>query len=136
MASKNGIGLEEVMFRGKGQASRLNREKSESGGQVGIFGQQAQDHDASIGDVTAAIFKLLTENFEHLKFRQRQSVPKREIHEVLNSIDGDLGLTLFIEKSSIRPDGGIIEVLDRKGFWRIVLIGESKHQGNDRAYSA
>ena len=38
---------------------------------------------------------------------------------------------LFVESASIRPDGGITEVMDRHGNWRIVLVGESKHQGND-----
>ncbi|PTN10683.1 restriction endonuclease EcoRI [Mangrovibacterium marinum] len=33
--------------------------------------------------------------------------------------------------SSIIPDGGIIEVKDDNGNWRIVLVSEAKHQGKD-----
>lgn len=38
---------------------------------------------------------------------------------------------LFVQKASIKPDGGIIEVRDKLGAYRIILISESKHQGND-----
>ena len=33
--------------------------------------------------------------------------------------------------SSIKPDGGIIEVKDDKGNWRVILVSEAKHQGKD-----
>ena len=33
--------------------------------------------------------------------------------------------------SSIKPDGGIIEVKDDNNEWRIVLVSEAKHQGKD-----
>ena len=36
-----------------------------------------------------------------------------------------------MESASIRPDGGIIEVKDDKGNWRVVLVSEAKHQGKD-----
>ena len=36
-----------------------------------------------------------------------------------------------MENSSIIPDGGIIEVKDDNGEWRIVLVSEAKHQGKD-----
>ena len=35
------------------------------------------------------------------------------------------------ENSSIKPDGGIIEVKDDLGNWRIILVTEAKHQGKD-----
>lgn len=127
----HGNDVNKVHFRGKGQARRLNREKAASGGQLGIFGQSAQQHDASIGEVAGSVFLALSEKYKSLQFRQRASVSKREIHQVLNSIDKNLGRTLFIDKSSVKPDGGLIEVLDINGAWRIILVGESKHQGND-----
>ena len=42
-----------------------------------------------------------------------------------------LGQVLFVENAGIRPDGGVIEVRDRRGTYRVVLVSESKHQGND-----
>ena len=36
-----------------------------------------------------------------------------------------------MSNSSIKPDGGIIEVQDDNGNWRIVLVSEAKHQGKD-----
>jgi type II restriction enzyme len=73
----------------------------------------------------------LAEEFPNLEFRQRASLTKKEINEKLRRFDPRLGRALFVESASIRPDGGITEVLDRHDNWRIVLVGESKHQGND-----
>ena len=42
-----------------------------------------------------------------------------------------MGQTLFVQNSSIKPDGGIVEVKDDNGKWRIVLVSEAKHQGKD-----
>ena len=36
-----------------------------------------------------------------------------------------------MENASIIPDGGIIEVKDDNGNWRVVLVSEAKHQGKD-----
>ncbi len=56
---------------------------------------------------------------------------KEEINRKLNTLDKRLGHTLFVEKSSVKPDGGIIEVLDNQEQWRIILVSEAKHQGKD-----
>ncbi|WP_337093099.1 EcoRI family type II restriction endonuclease, partial [Klebsiella pneumoniae] len=49
----------------------------------------------------------------------------------LKKIDPDLGGTLFVSNSSIKPDGGIVEVKDDHDEWRVVLVTEAKHQGKD-----
>jgi len=36
-----------------------------------------------------------------------------------------------VSNSSIIPDGGIIEVKDDNGNWRVLLVTEAKHQGKD-----
>ncbi|EIX2452657.1 TPA: restriction endonuclease [Klebsiella pneumoniae] len=46
-------------------------------------------------------------------------------------MDPDLGGTLFVSNSSIKPDGGIVEVKDDHDEWRVVLVTEAKHQGKD-----
>ncbi|ECY9928226.1 restriction endonuclease, partial [Salmonella enterica subsp. enterica] len=46
-------------------------------------------------------------------------------------IDPELGGTLFVSNSSIKPDGGIVEVKDDNDEWRVVLVTEAKHQGKD-----
>ena len=56
---------------------------------------------------------------------------KEEINEALKKIDPELGQTLFVPNSSIIPDGGIVEVKDDNGEWRVVLVSEAKHQGKD-----
>ena len=54
-----------------------------------------------------------------------------EINTKLKSIDTRLGETLFVKDSSIKSDGGVIEVLDRNSNWRVVLVSEAKFQGKD-----
>ncbi|MCI4495129.1 EcoRI family type II restriction endonuclease, partial [Escherichia coli] len=66
-----------------------------------------------------------------LSFRYRDSIKKTEINEALKKIDPDLGGTLFVSNSSIKPEGGLVEVKDDYGEWRVVLVAEAKHQGKD-----
>ncbi|WP_126175017.1 EcoRI family type II restriction endonuclease [Tsuneonella rigui] len=121
----------EVEFTGKGQALRLSIQQRLGGGPLTIFGAAAQAHDLSIREVTAGVVAKLTEQFPDLEFRQRTSLSKKEINEKLRSFDPRLGQALFVESASIKPDGAITEVRDRNGKWRVILVGESKHQGND-----
>jgi type II restriction enzyme len=121
----------EVEFKGKGQALRLGVQQELGGGPLSIFGAAAQKHDLSIREVMVGVLAKLAEQFPDLEFRHRISLSKREMNEKLQGFDPRLGQALFVESASIRPDGGITEVLDRHDRWRIILVGESKHQGND-----
>lgn len=120
-----------IEFKGKGQALRLGIQQELGGGPLSIFGEAAQKHDLSIREVMAGVLSKLSEQFPNLEFRHRSSLSKKEINEKLRNLDPRLGRALFVESASIRPDGGITEVKDRNGNWRVVLVGESKHQGND-----
>ena len=62
---------------------------------------------------------------------KQQGISPKEINEALQKIDENLGQAIFVSNSSIRPDGGIIEVKDDKGEWRVILVSEAKHQGKD-----
>ncbi len=121
----------EVEFTGKGQGLRLSIQQRLGGGPLTIFGAAAQAHDLSIRQVTAGVLAKLTEEFPDLVLRQRTSLSKKEINDKLCSFDPRLGQALFVGSASIRPDGAITEVRDRHGRWRVILVGESKHQGND-----
>ena len=115
----------------KKQTDRLRTEKVRGQGPKEIFGENAQKHDTLVNDFSKAVFETLKEAFSKLEFRFRDSLEKKEINEKLNKVDSRLGVTLFVEKAAIRPDGGIIEVKDKQGKWRIVLVCEAKHQGKD-----
>lgn len=117
--------------QGKGQSRRLARQHERAGGPIGIFGEEAKKHDARAKVVMGTIVKELREKHTELIFRHRMEVSKKEINDRLASIDPSLGQVLFVEKSSVKPDGGIIEVKDRLDNYRVVLVCESKHQGND-----
>ncbi len=115
----------------KNQTERLTIQHIKNKGVGGIFGEAAQDHDGSVKEVSRIVFEILKNSFENLKFRYREKISKSEINQRLNAIDKRLGITLFVSNSSIKPDGGIIEVLDFNGDWRVVLVSEAKHQGKD-----
>lgn len=115
----------------KNQSKRLTEQHKESKGVVGIFGEEAKLHDMTVGKISHFVIKQLEKDFPRLSFRYRTSIKKEEINEALRKIDPELGQTLFVENSSIIPDGGIIEVKDDEGAWRVVLVSEAKHQGKD-----
>lgn len=115
----------------KNQSERLTKQHKESKGVIGIFGEEAKIHDMTIENISHYIIKQLEKEYPQLSFRYRTNIRKEEINEALRKVDPELGQTLFVENSSIIPDGGIIEVKDDNGIWRIVLVSEAKHQGKD-----
>ena len=115
----------------KNQSNRLTVQQKDSKGVVGIFGAEAKKHDMTVGEVSHLALKQLQEEYPQLEFQYRTSIKKEEINKVLKKIDPELGKTLFVSNSSIIPDGGIVEVKDDNGEWRIVLVSEAKHQGKD-----
>ena len=115
----------------KGQAKRLTRQHISSGGASGIFGEDAQVHDQSVGRASRSVFEELKRKYPRYQFRFRQAISKQEINKKLNSIDKRLGKTLFVKESKIKPDGGMIEVQDKDKKWRVVLVSEAKFQGKD-----
>ncbi|KAB2958484.1 MAG: restriction endonuclease [Candidatus Methylomirabilis oxygeniifera] len=115
----------------KRQTKRLTSQHILSGGASGIFGEDAQVHDKFVGRASSNVFKMLQQEHQRYKFRFRQSISKEEINKKLHSIDKRLGETLYVKDSKIKPDGGIIEVLDKDEKWRVVLVSEAKFQGKD-----
>ena len=115
----------------KNQSKRLTTQHKESQGVIGIFGKEAQLHDLEVSNISHLAIDVLKKEFPQLSFRYRQSISKKEINESLHKIDEELGQTLFVSDSKIKPDGGIIEVKDDNGSWRIILVSEAKHQGKD-----
>lgn len=115
----------------KKQSERLTAQHKGSEGVVGIFCEEAKRHDMTVGEISHMVVKQLEKEFPQLSFRHRESIRKQEINEALRKIDPELGQTLFVENASVIPDGGIIEVKDDAGAWRVVLVSEAKHQGKD-----
>lgn len=115
----------------KGQSNRLTVQQKEGQGPITIFHKDAQIHDKEVGNTSLFVKKQLEFEFPMLTFRYRKDLYKKEINEALKRVDEYLGQTLFVESASIRPDGGLIEVQDDNGNWRVVLVSEAKHQGKD-----
>jgi type II restriction enzyme len=99
----------------KKQAYRLRLEKIRGKGPKEIFGEKALEHDIAVNNFSRKFFETIKTTFPNLEFRFRDKISKKEINDKLHSVDNRLGVTLFIANSSIKPDGGIIEVKDRSG---------------------
>ena len=115
----------------KNQSERLTNQHKENQGAVGIFGDEAKSHDITVGEISKLVIKHLAYEYPQLSFQHRSSISKKEINQKLQKIDKELGQTIFVSKSRIKPDGGIIEVKDDKRKWRVILVSEAKHQGKD-----
>lgn len=115
----------------KGQSNRLTTQQKEGQGPLTIFHKAAQIHDKDVGKTSKLIIEQLELDLPMLTFRYRKELPKKEINNALKKIDNYLGQTLFVESAKIKPDGGLIEVKDDDGNWRVVLVSEAKHQGKD-----
>lgn len=115
----------------KNQSDRLTEQQKNAQGVVGIFGDEAKLHDMTVRQISHLVVKRLENEYPQLTFRQRDGIRKEEINEALRKVDPELGQTLFVANSSIIPDGGIVEVKDDYGNWRVVLVAEAKHQGKD-----
>ncbi len=115
----------------KNQSQRLSKQHKESLGVTNIFTDEAKLHDMGVSSISKLVMQKLEDEFKGLSFRYRASITKREINSVLQGLDSELGRTLFVQSSKIKPDGGIIEVKDDDGNWRVILITEAKYQGKD-----
>lgn len=115
----------------RSQSGRLTTQHVANSGVEAIFGELAKNHDLGVAQVARLAAQRLAAEFPSLKFRHRMSVTKSEINAKLSQVDEYLGQVLFVPQAEIRPDGGIVEVLDDHGEWRVVLVTEAKYQGKD-----
>lgn len=120
-----------MKIKGKQQSDRLTTQQKASDGVIGIFDENAQNHDKEVYSTSIVTMERLKKEFPKLAFRYRSDLSKREINEALQKIDKSLGQTLFVSNARIKPDGGIIEVKDDNGNWRVVVVSEAKYQGKD-----
>ena len=114
------------------QSTRLTTQHKASQGVIGIFGEIAKRHDIKVGEIASKyLVEALKIEFPMLTFRTRKHILKSEINKVLHEIDPELGVISFLSNSRIKPDGGVVEVLDDNEQWRIIAVSEAKHQGKD-----
>lgn len=113
------------------QTARLTAQHELNHGVAGIFGKGARLHDLNVGEVSTLLVPVLGKKFPTLTFRKRRDLTKREINQRLHAIDDHLGQELYVKQAKIIPDGGIIEVKDDLGDWRVILVTEAKFQGKE-----
>lgn len=113
------------------QSDRLEEQQKNAQGSMSIFHPTSRIHDKEVFNISILVKNKLENDYPKLKFRYRRELFKTEINESLKKIDSCLGGTIYVENSKIKPDGGILEVLDDNGKWRVVLVSEAKYQGKD-----
>ena len=113
------------------QSDRLVTQQEEGHGPLTIFHADAIAHDQEVGSTSEICLSRLRSEYPRLSFRYRKELKKEEINQALRAVDPSLGQTLFVPTARIIPDGGLIEVRDDNGKWRVVLVSEAKHQGKD-----
>lgn len=118
-------------MKNNNQSNRLTNQQIKGHGVLGIFSEMAKKHDIAVSEVSQLVLQQLKMEYPNLKFRYRKNIEKKEINDKLKKIDSELGQTLFVKKSNIKPDGGIIEVKDDNNNWRVILVTEAKYQGKD-----
>ena len=116
-----------MKIKGKQQSDRLTMQQKASDGVIGIFDENAQCHDKEVYNTSMVAMTRLEKEFPKLQFRYRSELSKQEINKALQKIDKRLGQTLFVSNARIKPDGGIIEVKDDNGSWRVVVVSEAKY---------
>lgn len=115
----------------KKHSKRLTNQHKNSKGVVGIYGEVAKNHDFTVGEISKRIMEKLQQDFPNSIFRFKKTIQKKEINQILKKLDSELGQTLFVTKSRINPDGGIIQIKYSNGEWKTVLVSEAKYQGKD-----
>ena len=115
----------------KGQSDRLAGQQKDSHGVSGILNDETMFHDSKVSNISKNILIILEKEYPSLIFRYRKSILKKDINAALQKLDKSLGQTLFVDNAEVKPDGGILEVKDDDGNWRIILVSEAKYQGKD-----
>lgn len=118
-------------MKGNIQSDRLTKQQLAAKGEVGIFDKEAKKHDRKVSDNSKVAITMLQTEFPQLEFRYKSYITKQEINDSLHKLDPDLGNITFLKRSKIIPDGGLIEVKDDNGNWRVVVVSEAKYQGKD-----
>lgn len=113
------------------QSDRLEEQQKNAQRAMSIFHSTSRIHDKEVFNISILVKNKLENDYPKLKFRYRRELFKTEINESLKKIDSCLGGTIYVENAKIKPDGGILEVLDDNGKWRVVLVSEAKYQGKD-----
>ncbi len=116
---------------GKGQSNRLTKQQKHSHGVSGKLNDETKFHDRKVSNISQEVQAELEKEFSQLEFRYRKRISKKEINTVLQKVDSSLGQTLYVDKAVIIPDGGVLEVKDDNGNWRVILVSEAKYQGKD-----
>lgn len=80
--------------------------------------------------VQRVISDIRTE-FGNLTLRIEPTIYLRDVVERLSSNFPDVDFHYYFEKSHMKPDGGVLSLLDVEGNEHIVLIAEKKNQGTN-----
>ena len=90
----------------------------------------ARKHDSQMWTAAVAVVEQLRVRFPYLTFRHTKTLSKLSLNAALQGLHPTLGQTQFDDRSSIKPDGGILWV-QGPDMEHVILIGEAKVQGTN-----
>lgn len=87
--------------------------------------------DKALGRVVLRTMEKLYEEFPSIKLRLDSKWMLTDIVKSLRANFPDVDFDCYHERSHMRPDGGILQLLDTDGILYPILIGERKNQGTN-----
>ena len=75
-SSNDIVNRKENFMAKKNQSTRLTSQHKESKGVIGIFGEEAKNHDIAVGEISKIVKSKLEEKYSNLEFRYRSTILK------------------------------------------------------------
>ena len=101
-----------------------------------VINQRSQQQERSLTRALLEVQERLKQTFPGIRLHHEREWKLRDIVTRLQSIFPSVDFHCFFDSSSMRPDGGILSLLDQNGRPFPLLIVEKKNQGtNDQRKS-
>jgi type II restriction enzyme len=96
-----------------------------------VINLTSQKQETELGRALKTVERKLRKEFGQLRFHHARELALGEVVEGLRREFPDVDFATPKEGTSMRPDGGILSVVDREGNRHPVLIAEVKNQGTN-----
>lgn len=101
-----------------------------------VINLTSKTQETELGKALRAVERKLRKEFDQLHFHHARELPLEEIVEGLRQEFPDVDFTTPRKGTCMRPDGGILSVVDLEGDRHPILIPEVKNQGTNDVRAA
>lgn len=96
-----------------------------------VINEKSKLQDKALGRVVLRTIERLLEEFPGIRLRHRPTWMLTDIVNSLRVYFPDVDFHSYNSRSHMRPDGGILRIIDAEGKTYPILIGEMKSQGTN-----